>query len=137
MTRQNNKRPWAGLLLGLALFAGACSGGASEEPSASPASDPPEALASADTTDGEASAEAESDDDAARAVGDAVVEPVAMVDVLIDSGIDSDLATCYSEVLAQNGITEVANFDELADALTDVTVAQASEMDACLASSQS
>ena len=132
MTRQNNKRPWAGLLLGLALFAGACSGGASEEPSASPPSDPPEALASAEAADDQTST-----DGATRALVDDAPEPVAMVDVLMDSGIDSDLAACYSEVLAQNGVTEVANFDELADALTDVTVAQASEMDACLASSQS
>ena len=50
--------------------------------------------------------------------------------------MDSDLAACYSEVLAQNGVTEVAELDELADALTEVTVEQASEMDACLAASQ-
>ena len=136
MTRQNNKRPWAGLLLGLVLFAGACSGEASEEPSASPVSDPPAALANADTANDDSSPDDTSPDDAVRAVVDAAPEPVAMVDVLMNSGMDNDLAVCYSDVLAQNGVTEVADFDELADALTEVTVEQATEMDACFAASQ-
>ena len=133
MINKFNKRPLAGALLCLTLFAGACSGGGGQEANAREVGDPPGSLALEDAAEETAAAEPEqgSDRDA-----DAP-EPVAMVEVLMNSGLDEDLAVCYSGVLAQNGVTEVADFDELADALTEVTVAQASEMDECLAPSHS
>ena len=135
MNRQNNKRPLTAALMCLALFAGACSGGASEEPSAQADTNPPEALAHADAIDETSTNTAGTEPSEVGQIDDAP-EPVAMVEVLKDSGIDDELAACYSDILAQNGITEVADFDELADALTEVTIEQASEMDMCLAASQ-
>jgi len=114
-------------LLVLALFTAGCSATAQSESPNAQGDDVPRELGFAES-DGDAAATQETE----SVREDVAPEAVPIEEIFLNNGIAPELATCYAEVLATQGVTEASDFNELADGISALTAEEADEMHSCL-----